>query len=177
MGIIWGSFGAHLGVSWVSFGGPLGDFLGSLDVLLAAVGCLGGPLGIPRVSWDLLGRLGCDFRDFPGTSGRPFGSIFEASGRDVGRFGEARGLLLQRLFALSILVEIQNQFNMIGYMSLHPSPATTPLDSTLSASTGTCLNPHGCGGLCVEASVTYVRSMFYFICFLACQSEGDWHEL
>ena len=42
---------------------------------MAAVGCLGGPLGIPWVSWDLLGRLGCDFRDFPGNSGRPFGSI------------------------------------------------------------------------------------------------------
>ena len=32
-----------LGVIW----GPLGDFLGSLDVLLAAVGSLGGPWGIP----------------------------------------------------------------------------------------------------------------------------------
>ena len=61
-----------------SFGDPLGDFLGSLDVLLAAVGCLGGPLGIPGVSWDLLGRLGCDFRDFPGNSGRPFGSILRS---------------------------------------------------------------------------------------------------
>ena len=60
---------ASLGVFWGSFGGPLGDFLGSLDVLLAAVGCLGGPLGIPGISWDLLGRLGCDFRDFPGNSG------------------------------------------------------------------------------------------------------------
>ena len=63
-----------LGVIW----GPLGDFLGSLDVLLAAVGSLGGPLGIPGVSWDLLGRLGCDFRDFPGNSGRPFGSILRS---------------------------------------------------------------------------------------------------
>ena len=69
---------ASLGVFWGSFGGPLGDFLGSLDVLLAAVGCLGGPLGIPGVSWDLLGRLGCDFRDFPGNSGRPFGSILSS---------------------------------------------------------------------------------------------------
>ena len=63
-----------LGVIW----GPLGDFLGSLDVLLAAVGSLGGPLGIPGVSWDLLGRLGCDFQDFPGNSGRPFGSILRS---------------------------------------------------------------------------------------------------
>ena len=69
---------ASLGVFSWSFGGPLGDFLGSLDVLLAAVGCLGGPLGIPRVSWDLLGRLGCDFRDFPGNSGRPFGLILSS---------------------------------------------------------------------------------------------------
>ena len=61
-----------LGVIW----GPLGDFLGSLDVLLAAVGSLGGPLGIPGVSWDVPGRLWSDFRDFPGNSGRPFGSIF-----------------------------------------------------------------------------------------------------
>ena len=60
---------ASLGVFWGSFGGPLGDFLGSLDAVLAAVGGLGGPLGIPGVSWDLLRRLGCDFRDFPGNSG------------------------------------------------------------------------------------------------------------
>ena len=66
---------ASLGVFWGSFGGPLGDFLGSLDAVLAAVGCLGGPLGIPGVSWDVPGRLWGDFRDFPGNSGRPFGSI------------------------------------------------------------------------------------------------------
>ena len=58
-----------------SFGGPLSDFLGSLDVLLAAVGCLGGPLRIPAGAWLVLGRLGDDFRDFPGNFGRPFGSI------------------------------------------------------------------------------------------------------
>ena len=61
------SFGGHLG--------PWGDFLGSLEVLLAAVGCLRGPLWIPGGSWDVLGRLGGDFRDFPGNSGSPFGSI------------------------------------------------------------------------------------------------------
>ena len=66
---------ASLGVLWGSFGGPLGDFLGSLDVLLAAVGCLGGPLGVPGRSWVVPGRLGADFRDFPGNSGRPLGSI------------------------------------------------------------------------------------------------------
>ena len=59
-----------LGVIW----GPLGDFLGSLDVLLAAVGCLGGPWR----SWDVPGRLGGDFRDFPGNSGRSFGSILNS---------------------------------------------------------------------------------------------------
>ena len=66
------------GVPWNplgSFGGPLDDFLESWGVFLAAVGCLGGPLGIPGVSWDLLGRLGCDFQDFPGNSGRHFGTI------------------------------------------------------------------------------------------------------
>ena len=66
---------ASLGVLWGSFGGPLREFLGSLDVLLAAVGCLGGPLGVPGGSWDVPERLGGDFRDFPGNSGRPFGSI------------------------------------------------------------------------------------------------------
>ena len=60
-----------LGVIW----GSLGDFFGSLDVLLAAVGCLGGPLGLPGASWDVSGRFGGDFRDFLGNSGRPFGSI------------------------------------------------------------------------------------------------------
>ena len=69
---------ASLRVFWGSFGGPLDDFLGSLDVLLAAVGCLGGPLGIPGVSWDVPGRLWGDFQDFPGNSGRPFGSILRS---------------------------------------------------------------------------------------------------
>ena len=69
---------ASLGVVWRSFGGPLGDFLGSLDVLLPAVGCLGGALGFPGISWDVPGRLLGDFRDFPGNSGRPFGSILRS---------------------------------------------------------------------------------------------------
>ena len=46
---------ASLGVFWGSFGGPLGDFLGSLDAVLAAVGCLGGPLGID--SWGVSGPV------------------------------------------------------------------------------------------------------------------------
>ena len=51
---------ASLGVFWGSFGGPLVDFLGSLDAVLAAVGCLGGPLGVPAGLWD-----GRDVQDFP----------------------------------------------------------------------------------------------------------------
>ena len=69
---------ASLGVFWGSFGGPLSDFLGSLDVLLGAVGCLEVPLGVPGGSWDVPRRLGIDFRDFPGNSGRPFGSILRS---------------------------------------------------------------------------------------------------
>ena len=64
-----------MGVPWSrlgSFGGPLSDFSGSLDVLLVAVGCLGSPLGVLGDSWDVSGRLGKDFLDFPGNSGRPF---------------------------------------------------------------------------------------------------------
>ena len=57
---------ASLRILGGSFGGPWGDFLGSLEVLLAAVGCLRGPLGIPGGSWDVLGRLGGDIRGFPG---------------------------------------------------------------------------------------------------------------
>ena len=48
------------GVPWTplgSFGGPLGDFLESLDVLLAAEGCIGAPLGVPGGSWGVLGRF------------------------------------------------------------------------------------------------------------------------
>ena len=56
----------------------MGDFLGSLDVLLAAVGCLGGLLGVPKLSWDVLVGLGHEYRDFPGNSGRPFGSILRS---------------------------------------------------------------------------------------------------
>ena len=66
---------ASLGLLWGSFGASWSDIWGSLEVLLAAVGCLRGPLWIPGGSWEGLGRLGCDFRDFPGNSGRPFGSI------------------------------------------------------------------------------------------------------
>ena len=66
---------ASLGLLWGSFGAPWGDIWGSLEVLLAAVGCLRGPLWIHGGSWEGLGRLGGDFRDFPGNSGRPFGSI------------------------------------------------------------------------------------------------------
>ena len=58
-----------------SFGGALGHFLRSSDVILAAVGCLGGPLGVPGGSWDIPGRLGIDFLDFPGNSRRPFSFI------------------------------------------------------------------------------------------------------
>ena len=65
------SFGGHLGFIGVTFGG-------SLEVLLVAVGCLRGPLWIPGGSWEGLGRLGGDFRDFPGNSGRPFGSILRS---------------------------------------------------------------------------------------------------
>ena len=61
-----------------SFGAPWGHCLGSLEVLLAAVGCLRGPLGLPGDSWDVLGRLGGDFRDFPGNVGRPFSSISDS---------------------------------------------------------------------------------------------------
>ena len=57
-----------------SFGGALRQFLGSSDVILAVVGCLGGPLGVPGRSWVVPGRRGADFRDFPGNSGSPFGS-------------------------------------------------------------------------------------------------------
>ena len=47
LGLLWGSFG----VLWVTF-------LGSLEVLLAAVGCLRAPLGLPGGSWVVLERLG-----------------------------------------------------------------------------------------------------------------------
>ena len=80
---------ACLGVLWGSFGGSLGDFLGSLDVLLVAVGVLGGRLRVPRGSLDVPGRLGSDFRDFPGNSGRPFGCIL---GSFVVFFGSFFGL-------------------------------------------------------------------------------------
>ena len=66
------------GVPWEplrSFGAPPGYFLGSLAVLLAAVGCLRSRLGVRGGSWDVLGRLRSDFRDFTGNFGRPFGSL------------------------------------------------------------------------------------------------------
>ena len=67
--LFWMPFGTLFG----SFGGALGDFLGSYVVILAAVGSLGGPLGVQGRPWLAAGRLGGDFRDFPGNSGSPFG--------------------------------------------------------------------------------------------------------
>ena len=70
---------APLGPLWVSFGAPWGHFLGSLEVLLAAVGCLRAPLGLPGGFWVVLGRLGVDFRNLGGFSGGlldPFSAHF-----------------------------------------------------------------------------------------------------
>ena len=61
-----------LGVIW----NPLGDFLGSLDVLLAAVGSLGGPFGIPGVSWGPWAPLG-RFQGFSGKFREAFWFHFE----------------------------------------------------------------------------------------------------
>ena len=60
-----------MGSFWIAFG----HFLKSLGVILAAVGCLGGPLGVPGRSWVVPGRLGAGFQHFPGKAGKPFGSI------------------------------------------------------------------------------------------------------
>ena len=66
---------ASLRVLGRSLGNPWDDFLGSLEVLLAAVWCLRGPLGIPGGSWGVPGRIGGDFLGFSGKDGKPFGSI------------------------------------------------------------------------------------------------------
>ena len=55
---------ASLGLLGGSFGGPWGDFLGSLEVLLAPVGCLRGPLGILGGSWDGLDCLAFGYAVF-----------------------------------------------------------------------------------------------------------------
>ena len=67
--------GSVSGSPWGVIWGPWAHFWGSSEVLLAAEACFGVSLGVPGDSWDVLGRLGGDFRDFPGNSGRPFGSI------------------------------------------------------------------------------------------------------
>ena len=54
---------ASLRVLWGSFGGPWSDFLGSLELLLAAEAYLRGSLGVPEGSWDVPSRLGGDFQD------------------------------------------------------------------------------------------------------------------
>ena len=61
------SFGGLLGLPGVTFWGLWRSFW-----LLWG---LRGPLGVPGVTWDVPGRLGGDFHDFPGNSGRSFGSI------------------------------------------------------------------------------------------------------
>ena len=66
---------ASVGFICWSFADPLDDFLASLEVLLGAVGCLGVPLGVLGGSWDAPGRLGSEFHDYPGNSGRSLGYI------------------------------------------------------------------------------------------------------
>ena len=73
---------ASLGVLWGSFGAPWGDIWGCLDVLLAALGCLGGPLGVLWVS-----------------KGGP-GSPLSASGPISGIFLELPGALLASFWLL-----------------------------------------------------------------------------
>ena len=66
---------APLRVLWGSFGGPLGDFLGSLDVLLAAVGALGvlwASQAAPGTSLGALGVISGIFREIPGGLLAPF---------------------------------------------------------------------------------------------------------
>ena len=61
--------GASLAPLWASFEAPWGHFLGSLEVLLAAVGCLRGPLGSLGVPGTFLGDSGAIsgiFREIPG---------------------------------------------------------------------------------------------------------------
>ena len=60
---------APLGLLWGSFAGPWGHFSGSLEVLLVAVGCLRGPLGIPGVPgtfWGDSGAISGIFREISG---------------------------------------------------------------------------------------------------------------
>ena len=70
MGVVLGAFWkplwaprAALGVFWGSCAHPLGDFLGSSDVLLAVVGCLGGHRDLLEPPWAARVR-------FPGFSGK-----------------------------------------------------------------------------------------------------------
>ena len=73
---------ASLGFLWGSFGAPWGDIWGSLEVLLAALGCLGGPLGVLWVS--------------KGAPGSPLG----ASGPISGIFREIPGAILASIWLL-----------------------------------------------------------------------------
>ena len=79
------------GTPWGVIWGPWGDLLGSLEIFLAAVGCLRGPLGIPGGSWDVLGRLGGDFQDF-------LGQFREAFWLDFGMFFGVFSLFFWTLF-------------------------------------------------------------------------------
>ena len=84
MALIWGSFGGRLGSFGGHFGRPGVTFEGLWRSLLAALGCLGGPLGVLWVS-----------------KGAP-GSLLGASGAISGIVWEIPGALLAsilRLFA------------------------------------------------------------------------------
>ena len=73
-GELWAPFGGPLGVLWGSFGGLVGVLRGSLGSGGRPGAFFGSPWGFVR----LLGRFGVGFRDFPGNSGRPFGSILSS---------------------------------------------------------------------------------------------------
>ena len=107
MGVIWGS----LGVLWRSFWTPRGDIEGSLEVLLAALGCLGGPLG---VLWVSKGATGSPL----GASGLISGILREIPGALLASFSVLfayfLGVFLRSFAATSLLVVSESAIRLRG---------------------------------------------------------------
>ena len=102
----------------------------------------------------LLGTLGSIF----GGLGVDLDSILDALGMILGRFGVDVGPILDALG----MIPFELILNFHRTRCCCPSPAATPLDSTLAASKNECLDPPGCGGLREAISVRGSRVLLLF---------------
>ena len=132
--LFWGAFGRLLGHFWGLLG-PFGDFFRSTAIFWP-------PRSLLNSSWAPWGAPGDPWVDFWWIWGG-FGFHFRLLGMILDRFGVDVGPILNALGT----IPFEQILNFHRRRCCCPSPAATPLDSTLAASKNKCLDPPGCGGL------------------------------